>query len=198
MYKLSPQIVRPGCTLYEVLRHRKATGLFAGDPERYAQKILTALAKGERTEAFVEGSDGRMVLAKNVPLPDGSWVGTHEDVAEQRRAQQQREAIDSQETRRMAVEAAIASLRHEAERLLSSVRDSATAMRTTAGALLNSSEQTSERATGAARAYGEASANVQTAAVAADELSRSIGEISRQLTHATDVVRLANRRGPDD
>jgi methyl-accepting chemotaxis protein len=41
------------------------------------------------------------------------------------------------------------------------------------------------------QALHEASANVETAAVAADELSRSIAEINRQLTHTTDIVSLA-------
>jgi methyl-accepting chemotaxis protein len=40
-------------------------------------------------------------------------------------------------------------------------------------------------------AFTEASANVETAAVAADELSHSIAEISRQLQHTSDVVNLA-------
>ena len=37
-------------------------------------------------------------------------------------------------------------------------------------------------------AFHEASTNVETAAVAADELSHSIAEISRQLSHATEIV----------
>jgi methyl-accepting chemotaxis protein len=41
------------------------------------------------------------------------------------------------------------------------------------------------------QAFHEASTNVETAAVAADELSRSIAEISRQLTHTNEVVGLA-------
>jgi methyl-accepting chemotaxis protein len=40
-------------------------------------------------------------------------------------------------------------------------------------------------------AFNEASANVETAAVAANELSHSIAEISRQLTHTSGVVGLA-------
>jgi methyl-accepting chemotaxis protein len=64
-------------------------------------------------------------------------------------------------------------------------------MRATASVLFGSSEQTSQRATSAVQAFNEASTNVATAAVAADELSRSIAEISRQLTHTSDIVGLA-------
>ena len=41
------------------------------------------------------------------------------------------------------------------------------------------------------QAFNEASANVEIAAVAAEELSRSIAEINRQLTHTSAVVGLA-------
>jgi PAS domain-containing protein len=33
MYKLSPQIVRPGCSLHDLMQHRKETGVFLGDIE---------------------------------------------------------------------------------------------------------------------------------------------------------------------
>ena len=35
MYGLSPRIVRPGCTLRELIQHRKDTGLFTGDVDAY-------------------------------------------------------------------------------------------------------------------------------------------------------------------
>ena len=140
---------------------------------------------------YVQASDGRIVLAKNEPLADGGWVSTHEDVTEQRRAEEERAAIRDQEQRRAAIDLAITSFRPQVEALLSSVSDSATAMRATAGTLFGSSEQTSQRAESAVQAFNEASTNVETAAVAADELSRSIAEISRQLTHTSNIVGLA-------
>jgi methyl-accepting chemotaxis protein len=91
----------------------------------------------------------------------------------------------------VAIDSAIASFRPQVERLLSGVSASATAMRSTASLLFGSSGQTSQRAESAVQAFNEASVNVETAAVAADELSRSIGEISRQLTHTSNIVSLA-------
>ena len=35
MYGLSTDVVKPGCTFRDVIRHRKATGSFTGDVERY-------------------------------------------------------------------------------------------------------------------------------------------------------------------
>ena len=190
MYNLSPEIVRPGCSLQELMQHRKETGLFSGDVEAYCRQIFKNIDKGQSTQFYVQSSDGRIVLAKNEPLPSGGWVSTHADVTEQRRAEEERAASQVQQ-QRAAIDEAIASFRPQAEKLLSSVSGSATAMRSTASALLGSSDQTSQRATSAVRAFNEASANVETAAVAADELSRSIGEISRQLIHTSNVVGLA-------
>jgi hypothetical protein len=191
MYKLSPDIVKPGCTLLQLIQHRKDTGLFKGDVEPYCRKIMDEVKLGKEMIHYVQASDGRIVLAKNQPMPDGGWVSTHEDVTEQRSAEQERTAIRGQEQRRAAIDAAIVTFRPQVEKLLSSVSGSAIAMRSTAGVLLNSSNQTSQRAESAVHAFHEASANVETAAIAADELSHSIAEISRQLTHTSNVVELA-------
>jgi methyl-accepting chemotaxis protein len=191
MYKLSAKIVKPGCSLQQLVQHRKDTGLFSGDVESYCRKILDEIKQGKSHAHYVQASDGRIVLAKNEPLPGGGWVSTHEDVTEQRRAEQERAAIRDQEQRRVIIDSAITSFRPTVEKLLSTVNSSATAMRSTASELFGSSEQTSERAESAVQAFHEASTNVETAAVAADELSHSISEISRQLIHTTSVVGLA-------
>ncbi|HLA20768.1 MAG TPA: PAS-domain containing protein, partial [Pseudolabrys sp.] len=52
MYKLSPQIVRPGCSLYELIQHRKETGLFSGDVDAYCRKILDVMHKGDSTQFY--------------------------------------------------------------------------------------------------------------------------------------------------
>jgi hypothetical protein len=193
MYKLSPEIVKPGCTLRQLIEHRKETGLFIDDVDAYCRRIVESMKNGTSAPHYVQASDGRIVLAKNEPLPGGGWVSTHEDVTEQRRAEEERAAIRDQEKRRTVVEAAIASFRPMVERLLSSVSNSASAMRSTASTLLGSSDQTSQRADSAVHAFNEASTNVQTAAVAADELSRSIAEISRQLMQTSGIVELATK-----
>ena len=191
MYNLSPRVVKAGCALRDLIQHRKDTGVFTGDVESYCQKIFDTVGKGHSYQTYVQASDGRVVLAKNEPLPSGGWVSTHEDVTEQRKAEAERAASNEQEHRRVAIDASIASFRPQAEKLLARVADSATAMRATATALFGSSEQTSQRAESAVQAFNEASANVETAAIATDELSRSIAEISRQLTQTSDIVRLA-------
>lgn len=194
MYQVSPQIVQPGCSLHELMRHRRDTGLFPGDVDANCKKIIDSMHKGQSTQFCVQASDGRIVLAKNEPLPGGGWVSTHEDVTEQRKAEQERAAIRDQEQRRATIDTVIASFRPQMETLLSGVSGSATAMRSTAGTLLGSSDQTSQRAESAVQAFTEASANVETAAISADELSRSIAEISRQLSHTSNIAGLAPAR----
>jgi methyl-accepting chemotaxis protein len=192
MYNLSPEVVRPGCTLKQLIQHRKETGLFSGDVDEYCRKIMDGIKQGNSKGHYVQASDGRIVHASNQVIPGGGgWVSTHEDVTEQRRAAEERAAIRDQEERRGTIDTAIALFRPEVEKLLSSVSESATAMRSTAATLFGSSEQTSQRAESAVQAFHEASVNVETAAVAADELSRSIAEISRQLGQTTEIVSLA-------
>src|SRR5476649_1721829 len=172
-------------------RRRHTRSLCDWSSDVCSSDLLDDVAQRKRMQHYVQASDGRIVLAKNEPLPGGGWVSTHEDVTEQRQAEQERASIRDQEQRRATIDTAITTFRPKVEKLLSSVSASATAMRSTAGALLGSSDQTSQRAASAVHAFNEASANVETAAVAADELSQSIAEISRQLTHTSDVVRLA-------
>jgi methyl-accepting chemotaxis protein len=192
MYNLDPKRVKAGITLRQLIQIRKDTGLFQGDVESYAANIVNSMKTGTSSGQTVVAADGRMVLAKNERLPDGGWVSTHEDITEQRRAEEEKAASQGQEQRRAIVESAITTFRPQIEKLLRSVGDSAHSMRETATTLLQASGQTTERAESAVAAFHEASANVETAAVAADELSRSIAEISRQLTHASDIVVAAN------
>ena len=188
MYNLSPDVVKPGCTLRQLIEHRKETGLFVDDVDAYCRRIIDNMRNGNSTPHYVQASDGRIVLAKNEPLPGGGWVSTHEDVTERRRAEEERAASREQESRRSAVEAAIAGFRPIAERLLGSVGTSAAAMRTTATALFGFSEKTTTRAVSAVQAFNAASANVDSAAAATDELSHSIAEISRQLAQTGTIV----------
>ncbi|MBS0248334.1 MAG: PAS-domain containing protein [Proteobacteria bacterium] len=140
--------------------------------------------------AYVPASDGRVVLARNEPLDGGGWVSTHEDVTEQHKAELERAASRDAEQRRTQVDGAIAEFKPRVEAILSRVDNSAATMHATANGLLGSSDKTSQCANTSVHAFNEASVNVDTAAVATEELSQSIAEISRQLTHTSDVVRL--------
>jgi len=190
MYGLTPNLARAGVSLRELLDHRIKVGSFSGSRDQYIADLLSSIAKG-KTVTNVREHEGRFIAIVNRPMGDGGWVATHEDITEQRLAEIQRASMQELESRRAAIDAAIANFRKRVESVLKTVSDSANAMESTAGGLLDSSEQTSQRAQVAVSASSEASANVETAATAANELSTSIAEISQQLTRTTDVVRAA-------
>jgi methyl-accepting chemotaxis protein len=190
MYDLTPQLARPGSKLRELLDHRIKAGTFGGDPDQYIADLLADVAKG-KTVTNVREHKGRIIAIVNRPMKDGGWVATHEDITEQRLAEQQRITFQEQEARRAMLEEAISSFRQRVENTLKVVNESAGSMQLTATGLFGASDQTLQRAEGAVRASNEASRNVDTAATAASELSGSISEISRQLTHTSDVVRAA-------
>ena len=88
MYGLSREIVKPGCSLLELLRYRAVAGnLLHHDPEQYRAKLEAALALGKVTTAIFETADGREVLVTNSPMIEGGWVATHQDITERRRAE---------------------------------------------------------------------------------------------------------------
>ncbi len=191
MYKLSADLVRPGCTLQSLLEYRIGNGSFSRDPVTYRRELLAAMEAGKTTSAEVRSADGRVISVVNRPMADGGWVATHEDITERRDAERERMLMQEQQERRTVIEEAIAAFRQRVEDHLKTVSEGARAMHATATTLFGNSGQTSQSADGAVSASNEASTNVETAAVAADELSGSINEIGRQLAKTTEIVRAA-------
>jgi diguanylate cyclase (GGDEF)-like protein/PAS domain S-box-containing protein len=89
MYRLSPEVVRPGCTFRELIEHRKQVGLLDADPETYYRAVLDDMAKGHSKHWITQNRDGRVIEARNERMPDGGWVTTHEDVTDHHRAEAQ-------------------------------------------------------------------------------------------------------------
>jgi diguanylate cyclase (GGDEF)-like protein/PAS domain S-box-containing protein len=93
MHDLSPEVVKPGCTLIDIINHRKATGSFAGDPQQYFSEVLGKIAEGKRTSRSIETKDGRTVHIVVEPMTNGWWISTHEDITDRRRAEIERDRI---------------------------------------------------------------------------------------------------------
>ena len=189
IYRLPPDAIRVGVSLNDLLRVRADAGTSIGDAQQYIDNLMQSITAGKIVSRTVELADGRSILVVNNPLPGGGWVATHEDVTERRQSEQQRVAFAEQEQRRAVVDSAIAAFRERIENLLQSVSNSASAMNLSASALLSTSSKSAQRADSALQSCNESSANVETAAIATDELSGSIGEISEQLSRASTVVR---------
>ena len=89
MYRLSSQVVKPGCSLRELLKHRVAAGSFLSeDPDRYLSELRAMLAQGKTVSRTTELTDGRVIAVSNRPMEDGGWVATHEDVTEAKQTEQ--------------------------------------------------------------------------------------------------------------
>lgn len=200
MYGMSRETVKPGMPIRVMLKHRAELGNFKGDPEQYIAAIVDRVAKQKASVHTIHLDDGRTISIAEQPLPDGSWVATHEDITQWQIMEHQRADLAATEQRRALTDSAIATFNERIENLLRTVKDSASTMKTTASALFSSSDQTSQRAQGALQATNEASINVTTAATAADQMASSIDEISRQLVQTTDVVRqtVAEARATND
>jgi methyl-accepting chemotaxis protein len=189
MYGLSAKVVKPGCTLLDLIQNRITTGSLNIDPEKYRAEIMTVVRQGEVVNRIVETPDGRAVLVVNRPIKNGRyWIGTHDDITERIQAERKSAALTEQERRRVTIETEIRAFRESVAAVLRTVGDSTAALKSIALTLSNSSGHTSDRAAGAALTSNEASANMIAAAGAAEELIASIGEIGRQISQAAEVA----------
>jgi methyl-accepting chemotaxis protein len=191
MYGFSRDVVKPGCTLRDVLEYRVALGTLVGDAESYRANLVASIRAGKTTNNVLNSGNGRIISVINRPTGDGGWVGTHEDITERQQIEKEREELAARESRRTAIEAAISSFRERVEKLLRTVGGSADSMKATASTLSGSSTETSQHAESAVQASSDASSSVKTAAIAADELMTSISEIGVQLQLTNSVVQLA-------
>jgi diguanylate cyclase (GGDEF)-like protein/PAS domain S-box-containing protein len=87
MYGVSHDVIKPGCSLMDILEHRKATGTFTGDTKAFAAKQLAAIRAGRAARHVVESSDGRVMSIINQPMPGGGWISAHEDITARKQAE---------------------------------------------------------------------------------------------------------------
>ena len=87
MYGLSHDKLRPGCTLHELVSHRKETGSFLGNVDEYCATVLRDKDLNKTTVART--ADGRSIQVMHRPVGDGGWVVTHEDISERSRWEKQ-------------------------------------------------------------------------------------------------------------
>jgi diguanylate cyclase (GGDEF)-like protein len=88
LYGLSPEIVKPGCSLRNLLRHRIETGSFSGDADEYVARLADGIAEGKTFNNIVNLPDGRAFSVVNKPVAGGGWLATHEDVTERQRSEE--------------------------------------------------------------------------------------------------------------
>ncbi len=87
MFGVSTEVVKPGCTLQDLLNHRKEIGSFKGDVDAYCATLFGKMAQGEIFQTILETADGGSIQVSYRPLPRGGWVTTLEDITERRRVE---------------------------------------------------------------------------------------------------------------
>ena len=86
MFGLSPDVVKPGCHLRDLILHRQQLGSFVGDVDAYCAQFLDP--NGSLVQDTVTSTpDGRTIRLIFKRSPDGGWATTLEDVTEGRRVQ---------------------------------------------------------------------------------------------------------------
>lgn len=82
LYRLTPDQVRPGTSLRDIIEARCAVGTSPVSPEEYLRLDAEIRAPGVPTSRLTELPDGRLIFTSNKGIPGGGWVSTHEDVTE--------------------------------------------------------------------------------------------------------------------
>jgi PAS domain-containing protein len=77
MFGLSPDLAKPGCTMQELISHRKETGSFDGDVEEFCAAIIrnVSLGKAGRSRWLGRRSSVRGVAMNPVDHPHGGGEG---------------------------------------------------------------------------------------------------------------------------
>jgi PAS domain S-box-containing protein len=78
-----------GLSLLDLIKHRKAAGEFAGDPEEFFTRVIAAAREGKSTTRVIETSAKRALRIVEQPMREGGWVATLEDITDWREAQAQ-------------------------------------------------------------------------------------------------------------
>ncbi|HTG03331.1 MAG TPA: EAL domain-containing protein [Bradyrhizobium sp.] len=87
MFGVSTEVVKPGCTMHQLLNHRREIGSFKGDVDKYCATLFRKMAQGKIFQTIMETADGGSIQVSYRPLPRGGWVTTLEDITERRRVE---------------------------------------------------------------------------------------------------------------
>jgi diguanylate cyclase (GGDEF)-like protein/PAS domain S-box-containing protein len=93
MYRLPPELLKPGTLHRDIIAHRVRSGLLKGGhgnaDVQQQLSTLSALPVEKRSSRIDEHADGTLIRVTRQPLPGGGWVATHDDITEQRRAEEE-------------------------------------------------------------------------------------------------------------
>jgi signal transduction histidine kinase len=89
MYGVPSEKMPVGTPITEIWEMRVQAGIFLkGDPDGYVKRHATRVESTSRASrsSIDHLEDGRYILISHQPLPDGSWITTHEDITQRQAA----------------------------------------------------------------------------------------------------------------
>ncbi len=87
MYGLTPEDIKPGASMKQILQKRVEKGVFIGlDPADYVDARVSAMENPANEHGIERFTDGRVIEKSRRPMPGGGWLSVHEDVTERQRA----------------------------------------------------------------------------------------------------------------
>jgi diguanylate cyclase (GGDEF)-like protein len=87
MFGLSPEFVKPGTSLYDILQHSVDIGVASDNADelyRIRREIIAARQPRNYCETL---ADARIIDIWHRPMADGGWVSTYDDITERRQAE---------------------------------------------------------------------------------------------------------------
>jgi diguanylate cyclase (GGDEF)-like protein len=88
LFRLPPELMKPGTTLRQVLEYRVAQGMYPGnDPAAYVRDRLEIATENKHSRTLLEFADGRVFSVLHQPMLGGGWLGMIEDVTDRNRAE---------------------------------------------------------------------------------------------------------------
>ncbi|WP_246800628.1 diguanylate cyclase domain-containing protein, partial [Mesorhizobium amorphae] len=82
IYRIAPDDLRPGLALGEIVERRVAAGTSAMPADAYLA-MARSVNSGKASKIWTAHlADGRSIQICHQPMPDSSWIATHEDITE--------------------------------------------------------------------------------------------------------------------
>ncbi|CAK0741276.1 methyl-accepting chemotaxis protein [Azospirillaceae bacterium] len=146
--------------------------------------VMESLAAGDTAVAVppARGGDEVSQMARAVAVFKDGLIRADQLAADQRAAQEVREQ------RSQRIEQAIGAFDRAISSVVGGVTTAATQLQADAQSLSATADQANRQAVTVAAAAGQASGNVQTVAAATEELTASVGEISRQVGESARIA----------
>ena len=89
MFKLPPELTKPGTSLGEIVNYRTANGILeSASQKKYIEKCMAAISRQESLTLIQELQNGRFLETTQMPMVSGGWLCIYDDITERRRADQ--------------------------------------------------------------------------------------------------------------